>query len=293
LDSSASSSRSSPTERRFSVAGLTLAACEWACPEGRPVLAVHGWLDNAGSFDALIPRLAGCHVVALDCAGHGRSDFRSRDASYNIWQDLGDLIAVADQLRWSRFSVLGHSRGAGIAMLLAATFPERVERLVLIEGGIPEPGAAEDAPANLAQALRDRVALAAEAGRRFASYAEAIDERTRGVVAVTNAAAEVLARRSLQEVDGGFRWRADRRLKGRSELRLTHELLRAFVARVVAPTLFIEGEQSPLAQRAAYRALLPAFGALVRLSVPGGHYLHLEGSEAHIAPAITRFLAAD
>ena len=79
--------------RRASVSlpGLTLAAEVWGAPGERPVLASHGWLDNAGSFELLAPLLPGCEIVALDLAGHGLSDSRSPDSSYNIWQDVGDL----------------------------------------------------------------------------------------------------------------------------------------------------------------------------------------------------------
>jgi len=91
------------------------------------VLATHGWLDNASTFDLLAPRLEGCEVVALDLAGHGLSGSRSPDAAYNIWEDVGDLLAVCEQLGWARCNLLGHSRGAAIAMLFAGAFPEHVD----------------------------------------------------------------------------------------------------------------------------------------------------------------------
>ena len=281
---------SSPSERRFAVPGLSLAAREWGGPQGRPVIALHGWLDNAASFDRLAPLLTDLHLLALDCAGHGRSDFRSPDSSYHIWQDIGEVLAVADQMGWAEFSVLGHSRGAGIAMLLAASHPERIRSLVCIEGGIPVPGAAAEAPANLAQALRDRAAFGQDSGRIFPSREHAIEERARGVVAISYAAAEILARRGLVEVATGWQWRADRRLKGRSELRLTPELIGAFVAQVIAPVLLIEGQDSALTQRPIYRELLGRFPRLSRVALPGGHHLHLEGAEQAIAAQVQDFL---
>src|SRR5690606_24141760 len=81
-----------PLERRFALRGLTLAGREWGREDGLPVLALHGWLDNAGRFDLLAPLLRGCRVVALEAAGQGASDFRSADSGYNLGQDVGDLI---------------------------------------------------------------------------------------------------------------------------------------------------------------------------------------------------------
>src|SRR5690606_21588204 len=95
-------------ERRFTVPGLSLAAVEWGDPDGLPVLAAHGWLDNAGSFDLLAPLLHGCRTVSLDLAGHGASGFRSPDASYDLWQDVDDLLDVTDELGWPRACLLGH-----------------------------------------------------------------------------------------------------------------------------------------------------------------------------------------
>ena len=70
-----------PRERRFALPGLTLASEIWGAEGGRPVLASHGWLDNAGTFASLAPLLPDCEIVALDLAGHGLSDARSADSA--------------------------------------------------------------------------------------------------------------------------------------------------------------------------------------------------------------------
>ena len=69
-----------PQQREFALPGLTLAAQVWGRRGGTPVLALHGWLDNASTFDLLAPLVPECELVALDLAGHGRSGFRSPDA---------------------------------------------------------------------------------------------------------------------------------------------------------------------------------------------------------------------
>jgi pimeloyl-ACP methyl ester carboxylesterase len=279
-----------PVERRFRITGLTLAAQVWGATGERPVLASHGWLDNAGTFDLLAPKLSGCEIVGLDLAGHGLSDSRSADSAYNIWQDVGDLCDVADELGWQRCTLLGHSRGAAISMLFAATFPERVDRLVLLEGGLPLTAEAEEAPEGLAQALREARALRGKAGRVFATRGTAIAERASGFSKVTPAAAEVLARRSLREVPGGFQWHADQRLKAQSEFRLTPEHVRAFARRVTAPVLLLYASQSPFSGRPLYREMPKLFANIEVGEVPGRHHCHLEGAEAAIAERVRRFL---
>jgi pimeloyl-ACP methyl ester carboxylesterase len=279
-----------PVERRFPLPGLSLAAEVWGESGQRPVLASHGWLDNAGSFSLLAPHLPECEIVALDLAGHGLSDSRSLDSAYNIWQDVGDLLDVADALGWQRCTLLGHSRGAAISMLFAATFPERVDKLVLLEGGLPLTAEADDAPAGLAEALRAARALRGKTGRVFSRRSSAIAERAAGFSKVTLAASEVLARRSLREVPGGYRWHADQRLKAQSELKLTPEHVRAFVRRVTAPVLLLFAAESPFVDRPLYREMPGLFQNIQVERVAGGHHCHLEGSEGAIAQLIRRFL---
>jgi pimeloyl-ACP methyl ester carboxylesterase len=281
-----------PVERQFELPGLKLRALEWGAAGGVPVLALHGWLDNAGSFDLLAPLLPSCHLIALDAAGHGLSDPRSDDSGYNLWQDVGDLHDVAAALGWQRFNLLGHSRGAAIAMLFAGTFPGRVERLMLLEGGLPIVGSAADAPANLERVLERTRELRGRGGRVFVSREQAIAERVDGFSPVTTAAAEILARRSLIAVTGGWQWQADQRLKAGSELRLTPELVRAFVERVSAPALCIMAEQSPFADLALYTETLQRFARLELRRVAGRHHFHLEGAAEAIAAELNRFLAA-
>ncbi|MFO7287328.1 MAG: alpha/beta hydrolase [Gammaproteobacteria bacterium] len=282
-----------PLERRFKVQGHTLAALEWGDAGGLPVLALHGWLDNAGSFERLAPLLAGCRVVALDLAGHGFSDFRSEDSGYLLWQDVGDAIEVADRLGWTRFSLIGHSRGAAIATLVAGTFPERIERLVLIEGGLPLIDPPDAAPARLAEALVRKRELAGRTGRVFAGRERAIEERVAGFSKVERETAEILARRSLRAVPGGWVWHADQRLKAPSELRFTPDQVRAFVTRVTAPVLMFRATESPFNRSPEYDEIVPLFRSLRVVRLAGGHHFHLEGAEHAIAAEIRRFFALD
>jgi pimeloyl-ACP methyl ester carboxylesterase len=276
--------------REFALPGVTLAAQVFGKAGGVPVLATHGWLDNASTFDLLAPRLDGCEVVSLDLAGHGLSGSRSPDAAYNIWEDAGDLLEVREQLGWARCNLLGHSRGAAIAMLFAGAFPEYVDKLVLIEGGVPLLGLPAEAPATLARSFRDRAALRSKSGRVFTDRATAIDERAQGFTKLTTAAAEILARRSLREVPGGFQWHADQRLKGSAEVRLTREHVHAFIGAITAPVLMVLAETSPFGDTDLYKEMIAAFANIEVVRLPGGHHLHLEGAEAEIAARVRRFL---
>ena len=91
------------------------------------------------AFAVLAPLLSGFYVVAVDLTGHGKSARRSADASYQIWDDLPEILGILDALGWNYIRSLGHSRGAIIATLLASAYPERVRHLVLLDAVSPQP----------------------------------------------------------------------------------------------------------------------------------------------------------
>lgn len=280
-------------EIQLELEGLTLAARDWGPSDGRRLIALHGWLDNAASFDLLAPELEGYRIVAIDSAGHGLSDWRSADARYDLRHEVGDVVEIADQLGWQRFGLLGHSRGAAVAALFAGTFPDRVERLVMIEGGIPILGDAERAPETLAEAITQIGVLRGKSGRVFPDRASALRERANGFSPISVDAAAVLATRSLREVDSGFRWHADQRLKAKSELYLTAEQMRAFARRIEAPAVAFLASRSPFAQLAEYREMLASFPGLEIVDLDGGHHLHMEGAEREIAARVLSLAAEE
>jgi len=99
------------------------------------------------------------------------------------------------------------------------------------------------------------------------------------------------ARRALREVDGGFQWHADQRLKGVPEVRLTREQVRAFVERVEAPALMVLAEESPFRGTDLYDEMIGAFDKIETVVLPGSHHLHLEGAQGEIAGLVRKFLA--
>ena len=277
-------------ERSFQVNGLNIAAKHWRSGAEHKVIALHGWLDNAGTFDLIAPNMPHCEIVALESAGHGRSDFRSADAHYLIWSEISEIFQVADQLNWENFSLIAHSRGAGIAMLCSGTFPERINNLVLIEGGIPQPLEGAQSPQNLADYIRQDAKLQGAPGTWFATREAAIAARADGFTKTTYEAAEILAIRSLKQTNNGFSWRADARLKGASAFRLTEDQSQGFLSRISAPTLLIEASNGIVSQFPHVVAYLEKIIDLKRVHLDGGHHLHLENAALDCAVEINRFL---
>lgn len=277
---------------------LTLAAKAWGPTNGRPVLALHGWMDNANSFDRLAPLLADVRLVALDMAGHGKSDHRAGHMPYYMWEYALDVLDVVDGLGWARFSLLGHSLGGGVATLVAGLVPERVDRLLLIESIGPLAGEAETMPNTLlstrkamqtARSLREKRA-GQYRGPRFADPAEAVERRMMSPLKLPRAAIEMLVARGVVAVDGGFEWRHDPRLMLPTAVRMTEEQVQVHLARIGAPTTLILGTDGLFMddERATFlherKALL---ADLTEHVLPGSHHLHMGDSAAAIAELIS------
>ncbi|WP_312451787.1 alpha/beta fold hydrolase [Stutzerimonas nitrititolerans] len=279
-------------EVRLRLPHLEVAAHLYGPEDGRPVIALHGWLDNAASFSRLAPLLNGVRIVALDLPGHGLSDHRPPGAGYNIWDYAHDILQTAEQFGWQRFSLLGHSLGGIVSVLLAGAMPERIERLALIDGVIPYTGEAESAPRKLGEALRALLAVERKRKPVYASFDQAVAARMKGVGAVSREAAERLAQRGLMPVPGGYTWRTDPRLMLPSPLRLTLAHAQAFAQRVECPTSLIIARQGLMTDAKVIEFIDSLPFESHRLH--GGHHLHLDDDEgaAAIAAVFNPFFAS-
>ncbi|AIC18901.1 MULTISPECIES: alpha/beta hydrolase [Pseudomonas] len=276
-------------EVRLSLPHIELAAHLFGPEDGLPVIALHGWLDNANSFARLAPRLRGLRIVALDMAGHGHSGHRPLGASYALWDYVYDVLQVAEQLGWKRFGLLGHSLGAIVSLVLAGSLPERVSHLALIDGVIPPTATGENAAERMGMALQAQLDLREKRKPVYATLDRAIEVRMKGMVAVSREAAELLAQRGLMPVPGGYTWRSDSRLTLASPLRLTQEQAMTFVQRLSCPTQLVVAADGMLAKHPELLERLP----FSREQLPGGHHLHLndEAGASLVADCFNRFFA--
>ncbi len=269
---------------------LCLTAQAWGDPALPPLLALHGWLDNAASFDRLAPLLCKhFHIVAIDLPGHGRSGWHAPGAWYHFADFPGEVLAVADALGWERFSLLGHSLGGGIASMLAAACPSRVDRLLLIEALGPIAGEADQALAQLQRAVVERAAVEAKSLRVFTDLADAIAARMQAN-GLSHDAAALLVARGIKPVTGGYSWSTDPRLTLSSPLRFTEDQILAILRGIHAATLLILAQpEAPYLKRETMQQRIAEVADIQVLRLPGSHHLHLEDPQP-IAAAILDFV---
>ena len=104
---------------------------------GRPLLLLHGFTGAKEDFTEWIDPLseAGWHVVVPDHRGHGKSSKPDAESDYSIAILAADALALADELGWEHFALLGHSMGGFIAQEMAVAAPERLDALILMDTG--------------------------------------------------------------------------------------------------------------------------------------------------------------
>lgn len=270
-----------PIEARIPLRGhVTLTAQSWGPPDAPPLLALHGWLDNAGSFAFLAPLLAKhWRVIALELPGHGHAGHLPAGSTYHYLDYVSAVLAAADALQLERYSLLGHSLGAGVGSLVAAARPQCIEQLYLIEGL----GPLGDDGSHTLQRFRDAYAAKSTkktSKRVFANIDQAISART----LATGLRAELarpIVERGLVEVEDGWRWRSDSRLTRPSPVRLAESQVGALLSGIEAPTsLLLANPFTPYLPTALMQARAARVGRITITYLDGGHHLHLEHPDA-------------
>ena len=111
----------------------------WGPRDKQPWLALHGWQDNAGTFDTLAPLLPP-HIALLciEFPGHGKSSYYPKGQFYYIqWDNLIVVRQIVKYFKWEKVSIIGHSLGGGIAFLYAASFPEETDKIINFDVASP------------------------------------------------------------------------------------------------------------------------------------------------------------
>ena len=270
--------------------GLNYAGLEWGDPNGYPIVALHGWLDNALSFSVMAPFLSDYRLIALDLSGQGLSDHRSSDATYHIWDDVPQLLSVITTLELDELAVLGHSRGAAIAVLLATALEDRCSCLALLDGMLPRPTLEESAVEQFLQSQRDHIALSNHQPRTFEDIEGFVSARVR--LGLSESSARLLAPRALRATAEGWSLVHDPRLNHASAVKLSPGMCSAFYAAMTKPTLALVAEQG-LRMRGGMEASLATVSEMPNChieTVSGSHHTHMEEGAQQIAKHLAAFI---
>ena len=265
-----------------------LQGLRWGEPELPAVLALHGWLDNAASFAPLAPLLPGLQIIALDLPGHGKSDHRSPGGRYHLLDYLPAVLEAAGELGLNELILMGHSLGGAIAGLIAASLPERVKALVLLEaiGPLSEPE--DKAPGRLRDSLLAFAASGAKAPASYPDLQALVDVRAR-VGKMSDSSARLLIERNVVESAEGYRWRSDSRLRLPSPMYFSEVQVLEYLKAISVPTQILLGSDGLPAEREHLKARLEVVPQAEVEWFEGAHHVHMDSPEP-LARSVLRFL---
>lgn len=104
----------------------------------RPILAIHGWLDNLGTFDTLIPLLPDyLGVLCIDLPGHGCSSRLPPGLHYNVVDYVLIIARIMKEYKWPKVSLMGHSLGGVLSYIYTALSPETVDLVIALDIMLP------------------------------------------------------------------------------------------------------------------------------------------------------------
>ena len=267
---------------------------EWGEPDAPLIVMVHGWMDVSASFQFLVDALArDWHVVAPDWRGFGLTS-RTTAGCYWMPDYLADLDAILDQVSPDApVDLVAHSLGGNIASMYAGARPERIARLVNLEGlGMPgdEPGKAPQrldkwlAEMREPPTMADYPSLAAVAARLQKTNPRLREDRASFLAGHWSAPLD----------DGGYRILGDPAHKIVNPYLYRADEVTACWAAITAPVLWVMARESDYAKR---MDALPGYGERIakipdvrRLWIDdAGHMLHHDQPE-QLAVEIERFV---
>jgi pimeloyl-ACP methyl ester carboxylesterase len=233
------------------------------------IVMIHGFADGKYIWEPFAQALADAGVLTVDLRGHGHSPWDD-SGRYDIDMLVADVGALVAAHCAPECVLVGHSLGAEIAIRVAAASPERVGRLVLVDGGI-----------GLAQSAADHVRHSFTTRRRdFDSRLDYIHALRDWLPLADDDMLELASRHALAKVDGGYRLRCDPNLAQMALSRRDDDSLRMLQS-LACEILLIRGEASAVLSRQAAADMARHVANLRCETVPmAGHAVMMDNPEA-------------
>ncbi len=240
------------------------------------VVFLHGWLDNAASFESVMKQLhqtaPDLHLCAVDLPGHGLSDHKSADNFYPFHDYIDDVYKVLLNISPNKLVLVGHSLGALIASCYSAAFPEQVAGLVQVEGYGPLAEKEDNSVLRLRDGVLSRRRTVQKPCRALGLMQDVIERRAK-VNQIAPQLIEPVVRRGVREQEGVCYWRHDVKLQSQSLYRMSYAHADEIKRHIVCPQIVVLGNSG--------------FGHLQEIQkddqgdvqferIDGGHHCHLQ-----------------
>jgi pimeloyl-ACP methyl ester carboxylesterase len=278
---------------------LLLTGKWWGPQDARPVICLHGYQDNAGTWDTLAPLLPpDISLLAVDLPGHGLSSHIPAGDAYHSLNFVLTIQRIVKHYRWEKVSLLGHSFGSVCAFMYSALYPECVEHYIALDA--IKPLSIVPARKLKEQGKRiDQFLLLESMDPNSAplyTYEEAVQLLHRNIKEwATKEGCEILSQRgTIKKADGRYHFSRDPRLKVNVDFNFSHQYVLQFAANIKCKVLNIKALQgltigNPEEEEECLDVIKKSASLYEFHAVEGRHHVHLDFPE-RVAPIISNFL---
>ena len=284
-----------PTSHIYFSQRLRLHYVDWGNAGAPILLLVHGGRDHCRNWDWVAERLRDqYHIIAPDLRGHGDSQWML-GGTYNQLDYVYDIAHLIHQTTSAPITIIGHSLGGAVSLSYAGLHPDKVLKLVAIEGMGASPKRRQtwnDLP------LHERIGnwvdeLRKSSGRvprRYLSLDDAFERMHKENPHLSaEQARHLTVHGSNKNEDGTYSWKFDNYVRSFPPMRLTGEETDALHARITCPTLLIRGTESWASDPVADgRASHFQNAELINIE-NAGHWVHHDQLD-HFCAAVQTFL---
>lgn len=273
----------------FKLRGLSISAICYGNKSKPPLVALHGWLDNAASFDLLGPLIENYCVYAIDLPGHGHSAHLPPYCYYHLIDAVSHVLALIEQINPGEpIALMGHSLGACIASMAAGASPQNISQLILIDGLGPLTYQDDEA----LKKYQKYIKMLGVLDKKPTRFYETVDEAAKTRASNSDLSIEfstIIVKRGLKETEDGYTWRHDDRLLLPSAIRFNETQVLNFLENIDMPSLMISASNGFPYQLPIMHKRINTVKTLQHETVEGGHHIHMEAPQ-RCAKLINTFL---
>ncbi len=272
-----------PIDKTVSVNGIKLNYLDWGNESAPDMVLVHGLRGHRHSWDDFSSLVCkDFHVMALDQRGRGDSDW-APDCDYSTDAYVADLAGFSEALGLSKFTLVGHSMGGRNSMTFGGKFPEKLDKLVVVDVG------PESDPRGGARIAREIINVPEEFDS-FEAVVEYMNKQNRF------ASDRVMRRRltyATKELPNGkIGWRYDLAIREarRQGISSPQEDLWPALSRITCPTLVVRGAETDLLTLEVAQRMIETFANGQLVEIPSAGHMVFEDNPDDFNAAVTRFL---